>query len=137
MRNKTVRRRKLDLSKTSRQKALLDVKTLYSLLPGAQIVSYSDQFGVPEKAVKFETLPSAQEGLLLNAFLKKFPGFTGEDPKTVAKKKFLEYEDHCSKTNTFLKSLRQGRIIDPWLNTILFVAQRKISSVLGSVSVSE
>lgn len=137
MRNKTVRRRKLDLSKTSRQKALLDVKTLYSLLPGAQMVSYSDQFGAPEKSINFKTLPSAQEGLLLNAFLKKFPGFTGEDPKAVAKKKFLEYEDHCSRTNTFLKSLRQGRITDPWLNTILFVAQRKISSVLGSVSVNE
>jgi hypothetical protein len=73
---------------------------------------------------------------LTTDYLKKFKGFTGEDPEAVAKKTFELAESWCKLTNNRLRRVRDGARA-PYLNSIMLMAQRKISSVLGKFNVSE
>lgn len=129
---------RLNLSPLDRQKSLHDVETLYSLFPGANPDFRLVSGPLPQKEVihKDSTLASVQERLALNCLLKKFSGFPGKDPRGSAKQAFLKYEEVCSNTNRRLKALRHGDQ-NPWLNGVLFTAQRKIANVLGDFCLEE
>lgn len=136
MRTMSVRRQPALRARLDRQKSLQEIETLYNLLPGVKPGRFCKKSAPLEEPITFQDLPSTQEGFLRNCFLKKFTGFTGENPREVAKMKFLDYEERCRLTNAKLRQLRRGDQ-NPRLNTILFVAQRKIANVLGSFDFDE
>lgn len=67
--------------------------------------------------------------------LAKYPGLkTGIDTEAVAKKKFLEAEIQCMKTNALFRDVSSGSInFEPRVERILSGARRKIANILGRV----
>jgi len=126
--------------KTSRDNALSDVRRLYKLFPKGELtVNREVDFSAhpPEYTVRSSNHHTYRRDALLANFLKKFRGFSSGDPRKVAKEKFLSYEDRCKESNRRIRALREDGSVDPSLQTILFMAQRKISRVLGSFDVDE
>jgi hypothetical protein len=65
------------------------------------------------------------------ALVKKYPFWkTSLDPKLEAMKTFIACEAKCSFTNDAIWS---GSLSDPAVNEIIFIAQKKISSILGDI----
>lgn len=66
------------------------------------------------------------------SYLSKFPDFpTGIDKDAVALGKFLEAESICRQTNRRLKARASGVFSTPDVESVLFLAQRKIAHILG------
>lgn len=66
------------------------------------------------------------------SYLSKFPDFpTGIDKDAVALGKFLEAESICRQTNRRLKERASGVFSTPDVESVLFLAQRKIAHILG------
>lgn len=126
--------RKLVFQKNPLRQTLNDVSKLYSLLPGSDRSKSLDFGGMPpDKAVDYtRDIPSVRKDMLLSAFLKKSPAFRGGNPKKAAIEQFLANEEHCRQSNITLRQLRNGTFLDPSLNAILLIAQRKIARVLGN-----
>lgn len=122
----------------SREIALTQVAKLVRLLPGSKLPSTQVDWSVEPEAVptNLSNLDTARLTSLNSAFLKKFKGFTFGDPRKVAKEAFLKYEEHCRISNRRFRLMRE-RVTDPFLNDILFVAQRKIAQVLGRFDLDE
>ncbi len=58
----------------------------------------------------------------------------GIDRRVVARDKFIEAEELCSETNEIIKLKNRGEFYFPLdVESILFIAQRKISSILGDL----
>lgn len=126
--------------KTSRETALADVSTLFKLLPGCgEGGSNSIDFTLPlpDSTENASDYHSIRKIALRNSFLKKFKGFTFGNPRETAKQSFLGYERRCRDSNVKLRALRRGQVIDPYLQSIMLMAQRKISRVLGDFDVHE
>lgn len=125
--------------KRTRDAAHIDVETLYSLLPRPKD-SKANAFEF-QSLVEVEvgvTISSIRRQRLLDSFLKKYPGFTGKDPRGAAKVKFLSYESRCSFTNRSLRNLRtECNKHTQYLQTILLMAQCKIGQILGDFSIGE
>lgn len=121
--------------KIQRDIALSRVAALYQLLPGKSVPI---NFGAlpPEVEVDLQSLTTCRTSSLKNAFLKKFKGFSGGSPREEAKASFLKYEEHCRASNQRIRSLREG-VKDPYLQAIMFIAQRKIANVLGDFDLKE
>jgi hypothetical protein len=112
----------------TREEALSSVAKLTRLLPGFALKSTHVDWKVDlgSVPVDFTSVSSVKKSMLRNSFLKKFKGFTFGNPRDAAKASFLKYEDRCRATNHRLRHERE-RITNPFLNTVLAVAQRKIS----------
>jgi len=126
--------------KTSRDNALSDVRRLYKLFPkGALAVDRDIDFSKPPKeyTVPITDHHTFRRDALLANFLKKFRGFSAGNPREVAKKNFLFYEDRCKESNSRIRKLREDGSVDPSLQAVLFTAQRKISGVLGDFDIDE
>lgn len=115
------------------EEAHRDVVTLFSLLPGQ------------DRSVRINSTPVKKPGrthcthlfeqdLLFNAILSKYIGFKKRGTREAAKKKFLFYEARCGETNSRIRGWREGSEIDPFLSSVMFTAQKKISKILGSFS---
>jgi len=69
------------------------------------------------------------------SFLSKWKGLsTGVDTAAVALSKFKQAEDACRATNDRIRRFRNGHLLDGRVSEVLYLAQRKISRLLGSFS---
>lgn len=130
----------------SRVQALTDVSTIYDLIPytfGKPKLSIDNsgelkypEFNVVREYETYSDVTSVAKDRLSADFLKKFSGFTGEDPEKKAKEVFYAAEERCRRSNHTIRRLRNGATA-PKLNAILLMAQRKISYVLGRFDIDE
>ena len=118
-----------------RDQVLTSVRTLFNLLPGKSPSIDFDELP-PEVELDLSDLTSARLSHLKGNFLKKAPFFKGGDPKQNAIQTFRKFEAHCRESNKRIRSLREGHFDDP-LQTIISMAQRKISRVLRDFSLDE
>lgn len=127
----------------TKKQALVDVATLYRLLPVGNLAK--PHFEICDVLPQFPEIGSygdycsasiVAKDRLVADYLKKFKGFTGENPEAAAINTFNTAEVWCKQTNRRIRTLRNGARA-PYLSTIISMAQRKISYVLGSFSVSE
>lgn len=74
---------------------------------------------------------------LVSSFLSKWKGLqTGTDTEAVALQKFRTSEDTCRETNIRLRRFRSGISSDAGVEQVLYLAQRKISRLLGPFAYS-
>lgn len=118
-----------------RKTALAHVASLYALLPGPKVELQFDK-GPPVIDLNSSNHHSYRRTALKNNFLKKFKGFTAQEPRKRAKEKFLYYEKRCDESNQKIKLLRRGHY-DPFLQAVISTAQRKIALVLGKFDLEE
>lgn len=90
-----------------------------------------------EKKVSPSTYLESQSDLLARdyqavSYLRKFPDFdTGINREQAALDKFLAAEAICRETNRRLKARESGVFSTPDVESVLFLAQHKISHILG------
>jgi len=70
----------------------------------------------------------------LGFFTKRKDLDIGVDPREVAKSKFEAAEELCRQTNELIKAVASGKAcLPPYVNSVLYAAQRKIARILGPV----
>lgn len=79
-----------------------------------------------------------RDDYLATSYLRKFGDFNIPQIRRseVAWQKFLDAEESCKQTNRRFKQLESGSFSDPEVESILFLAQSKISHILGPIRVS-
>lgn len=102
------------------------------------LLKYKEYRQLAEKKVRAQDYQSASSffsDYQSVKLLAKFPGLkTGIDTEAVAKRKFLEAEIQCMKTNSRLRDWSMGSItFEPHVDRILSSAKRKIARILGTV----
>ena len=128
----------------TKRKALADVAALYRLIPVGMLrkppLETCDanlpKFPEIRSYRDYSSASIVAKDRMVADYLKKFPGFTGEDPEKAAIATFETAEVWCKQANKRIRDLRNGARA-PYLTTIMSMAQRKIARVLGNFNVSE
>jgi hypothetical protein len=103
---------------------------------------YGDYKGVVESEIKpsdFSSLEDFRSAYQAVKLLSKYPYFdTGIDRSQVALQSFYDAERVCLETNARFRRLREGRgvePVDPAVQAVITMAQRKITRILGEADV--